>query len=56
MGYMGYSAAVTYDEESGVLQGEVQGTRDLIMFEATSVEQLKNEFRPRATAATLNAE
>lgn len=45
MRYKGYRAAVTYDEESGVLQGEVQGTRDVIMFEATSVEQLGNEFR-----------
>ncbi len=45
MRYKGYRAAVTFDEESGVLHGEVQGTRDVIMFEATSVEQLGNEFR-----------
>ena len=45
MRYKGYSAAVTYDEKSGVFQGEVQGTRDLIVFEATSVDQLRNEFR-----------
>lgn len=45
MKYKGYRAAVTYDEESGVLQGEVQDTRDVIVFEATSVEQLRTEFR-----------
>ena len=45
MRYKGYRAAVTYDEESGVLQGEVQGLRDVIVFEANSVEQLRKEFR-----------
>ena len=45
MRYMGYRAAVTYDEEAGVLQGEVQGMRDVIVFEANSVEQLRNEIR-----------
>ena len=45
MKYKGCRAAVTYGEESGVLQGEVQDSRDVIMPEATSVEQLRNEFR-----------
>ena len=45
MRYKGYRAAVTYDEEAGVLQGEVQGVRDVIVFEANSVEQLRSEFR-----------
>ena len=45
MRYKGYRATVTYDEESAVLQGEVQGLRDVIVFEANSVERLRKEFR-----------
>ena len=45
MNYRGYRAAVSYDDEAGVFHGEVVGTRDVITFEATSVEQLRKEFR-----------
>ncbi len=45
MEYKGYKAAVTYDHEGKVLRGEVVGTRDVIFFEANSVEQLEKEFR-----------
>ena len=45
MRYKGYRATVTYDEVSAVLQGEAQGLRDVIVFEANSVEQLRKEFR-----------
>ena len=45
MEYKGYRAAVTYDHEAGVIHGEVVDTRDVIFFEATSVEQLNREFR-----------
>ena len=42
--YKGYRAAVKYDDEEDVLYGEVAGTRDVITFQASSVEQLKREF------------
>ena len=45
MEYKGYKAAVTYDHDGKVLHGEVVGTRDVIFFEADSVEQLEREFR-----------
>lgn len=45
MEYKGYKAAVTYDHDGKVLHGEVVGTRDVIFFEAESVEQLEKEFQ-----------
>ena len=45
MQYKGYHAAITYDHEEGVFHGEVEGTRDVIFFEGTSVDQLNTEFR-----------
>lgn len=44
MEYKGYKAAVRFDYDAGVLHGEVVDTRDVIVFEATSVEQLEYEF------------
>ena len=45
MEYKGYRATVEFDYEAGVLHGRVIDTRDVIFFEATSVEQLEREFR-----------
>ena len=45
MEYKGYHAAIAYDHEAGVFHGEIVGTRDVIFFEGTSVEQLQEEFR-----------
>ena len=45
MRYKGYQASVKYDDEAGVFHGEVVDTRDVIFFEATSVEDLNSEFR-----------
>ena len=45
MEYKGYKATVNFDAEAGVLHGEVVDTRDLIIFEGTSVTQLEEEFR-----------
>ncbi len=45
MSYKGYRAAVVFDDKAGVFQGEVVGTRDVITFEGTSVEQLEREYR-----------
>ena len=44
MEYKGYKATVTYDHNGKVLHGEVVGTRDVIFFEADSVNQLEQEF------------
>ena len=43
--YKGYRAAVTFDADAGVFHGEVVGTRDVITFTGTSVEELEREFR-----------
>ncbi len=45
MTYKGYSAKVTFDADAEVLHGEVIGLRDVITFQATSVEGLKQAFR-----------
>ena len=45
MEYKGYRAAVTFDDEADVFHGEVVDTRDVIVFEGTSVAQLKKEFK-----------
>ena len=34
-----------YADEAEVFHGEVVGTRDVIFFEGTSIEELNNEFR-----------
>src|ERR1043166_9068541 len=44
MEYKGYTARVTFDEEAGVLFGEVDGLRDVVTFEATNVNELKTAF------------
>ena len=44
MQYKGYRAAITFDNEAGVFHGEVTGTRDVIIFEGTSVVELRKEF------------
>ena len=45
MEYKGYHAAIKYDADSEAFHGIVVGARDVIMFEATSVEELKKEFK-----------
>ena len=45
MTYKGYSAKVTFEAAAEVLHGEVIGLRDVITFQATSVEGLKEAFR-----------
>jgi predicted HicB family RNase H-like nuclease len=42
--YKGYQSRVELDEEAGVLHGEVIHTRDVITFQGTSVEELKQAF------------
>ncbi len=43
--YKGYRAVVEFDDEVEVFHGEVIDTRDVIVFEGTSVKQLRREFR-----------
>ena len=45
MSYKGYQAAIKFDHDAEVFHGEVVGTRDVIFFEATSVDELKKEFQ-----------
>ena len=44
MFYKGYQSKVELDEEAGVFHGEVINTRDVITFQGTSVEELKQAF------------
>ena len=41
MSYQGYEARVDYDEEANLLHGEVVNLRDVITFQARSVDDLK---------------
>ncbi|HEX2222618.1 MAG TPA: type II toxin-antitoxin system HicB family antitoxin [Thermoanaerobaculia bacterium] len=43
--YKGYVAQVELDPDAGILHGEVLDTRDVITFQAQSVEELKHAFR-----------
>ncbi len=45
MEYNGYRAVVTFDDEIGILHGEVVDTRDVITFQGQSVDELKQAFR-----------
>lgn len=45
MEYKGYSARVVFDEDAGVLFGEVDGLRDVVTFEATNTRHLAVAFR-----------
>ncbi len=44
MEYKGYVAGVEYDDEAGILHGEIVNTHAVITFEATSVEELWREM------------
>ena len=45
MEYKGYNAVVTFDNDLGVLHGEVIDTRDVITFQARSVDHLQEAFQ-----------
>lgn len=45
MDYKGYTARVEFDQDAGILHGEVEGLRDVITFEATDVRGLEASFR-----------
>lgn len=43
--YKGYRGRVEFDSEGKIFHGEVVGTRDVITFQGTSVEELEAAFR-----------
>ncbi len=45
MTYKGYSARIEYDDDDGILFGQIAGIRDGVSFHAESVEELKVAFR-----------
>ncbi|TCV71403.1 putative HicB family RNase H-like nuclease [Neorhizobium sp. R1-B] len=45
MTYKGYSARIEYDDEDGILFGQISGIRDGVGFHADSVDQLRTAFR-----------
>ncbi|KGB81940.1 HicB [Rhodovulum sp. NI22] len=44
MNYKGYSARIEYDDEDGILFGQIAGIRDGVGFHADNVEELKVAF------------
>src|SRR5882672_7725250 len=44
MTYKGYEGVATLDEDAGLFTGEVINTRDVITFQGSSVEELKQAF------------
>jgi predicted HicB family RNase H-like nuclease len=45
MKYKNYEATVRFDEEAEIFHGEVINTRDVITFQGSSVEELKQAFK-----------
>ena len=45
LNYKGYSGRVEFDDESGLLHGEVVDLRDVVTFQGRSVEELESAFR-----------
>ena len=44
MTYKGYRARVTFDDEAELLHGEVLGLRDVVTFQGTSIDDLRDAF------------
>lgn len=45
LSYKGYTGAVAFDDEAGILHGEVLGLRDVVTFEGSSVSEVEKAFR-----------
>ena len=43
--YKGYTGKVDYDPDANILHGEVLGIRDVVTFQAKSVDELQKAFR-----------
>ena len=44
MNYKGYTGSVTFDEEAEIFHGEVEGLRDVVTFQGTTVAEIKKAF------------
>jgi len=44
MKYQGYTGTVAFDEDAELFHGEVEGLRDVVTFQGTSVEEIKRAF------------
>ncbi len=44
MTYKGYSGSVRFDDEADIFHGEVIGLRDVVTFQGTTVDELKQAF------------
>lgn len=44
MTYKGYSGSVRFDDEAEIFHGEVVGLRDVVTFQGTTVDELKQAF------------
>lgn len=45
MEYKGYTARVEFDDDAGVLFGEVLNLRDVVTFQGRTVDELRQAFR-----------
>lgn len=45
MTYKGYSGSVRFDDEASIFHGEVIGLRDVVTFQGTTVDELKQSFQ-----------
>ena len=43
--YKGYTGYVEFDDEAGLLHGEVLDTKDVITFQGKTVEEMRKAFR-----------
>ena len=43
--YKGYTGHVEYDDEAGILHGEVLDTRDVITVQGKTVDEIETAFR-----------
>lgn len=43
--HRGYRGRVDFDDEAGILHGEVLDTRDVVTFQGTTVEEVEQAFR-----------
>ena len=45
MEYKGYAGYVEFDNENGIFHGEVINMRDVVTFQGTSVDQIRQAFK-----------
>lgn len=45
MQYKGYVGHAEYDDDAGIFHGEVVGINDVVTFQGTTVEELRQAFR-----------